>query len=47
MADRFHFVRYIYWVLVRVRRLIQSSWHDYDRKKVRRGVMYSTKHPTN
>lgn len=38
IADRFHFVRYIYWG---TRRRIQSIWHDYDRKNVRKSVMYS------
>lgn len=33
VADRFHFVRYIYWALDSVRRRVQSTWHDYDRKK--------------
>ncbi|MGG4166568.1 ISL3 family transposase [Rossellomorea vietnamensis] len=36
VADRFHFVRYIYWALDGVRRRIQSSWHDYDRKKCKK-----------
>ncbi|WP_071458587.1 ISL3 family transposase [Bacillus massilinigeriensis] len=36
VADRFHFVRYIYWALDGVRRRVQSSWHDYDRKKCKR-----------
>jgi transposase len=36
VADRFHFVRYIYWALDGVRRRIQSDWHDYDRKKCKR-----------
>lgn len=36
IADRFHFVRYIYWAMDRVRVRIQKEWHDYDRKKVKR-----------
>ncbi|MGN7943301.1 ISL3 family transposase [Virgibacillus sp. 6R] len=36
IADRFHFVRYIYWALDSVRRRIQSDWHDYDRKKCKK-----------
>lgn len=36
IADRFHFVRYIYWALDGVRRRVQQSWHDYDRKKCKR-----------
>lgn len=36
VADRFHFVRYIYWALDGVRRRIQSGWHDYDRKKCKK-----------
>jgi transposase len=36
VADRFHFVRYIYWALDGVRKRIQSSWHDYDRKKCKK-----------
>ncbi|QHE61035.1 ISL3 family transposase [Rossellomorea vietnamensis] len=36
VADRFHFVRYIYWALDNVRRRVQSSWHDYDRKKCKK-----------
>lgn len=36
VADRFHFVRYIYWALDGVRRRVQSSWHDYDRKKCKK-----------
>jgi transposase len=37
VADRFHFVRYIYWALDGVRRRVQAEWHDYDRKKCKRG----------
>jgi len=33
VADRFHFSRYIYWALDRVRRRIQKEFHAYDRKK--------------
>lgn len=31
IADHFHFYRYIYWVLDKVKRRIQSDWNDYDR----------------
>ena len=36
VADRFHFCRYIYWALERVRRRVQQNFHDYDRKKCKR-----------
>lgn len=36
VADRFHFVRYIYWALERVRRHAQKEFSDYDRKKCKR-----------
>lgn len=36
IADRFHFCRYIYWALDRVRRRVQQDFHDYDRKKCKR-----------
>lgn len=36
IADRFHFSRYIYWGLDRVRRRIQNEFNDYDRKKCKR-----------
>ncbi|MBE3568734.1 MAG: ISL3 family transposase [Bacillales bacterium] len=36
VADRFHFSRYIYWALDRVRRRVQNSFHEYDRKKCKR-----------
>ncbi len=36
VADRFHFVRCIYWALDRVRRRVQSIFDDYDRKKCKR-----------
>ena len=36
VADRFHFCRYIYWALDGVRRRVQSTWHDYDRKKCKK-----------
>lgn len=36
IADRFHFVRYIYWAMERVRIRIQKEWNDYDRKKVKK-----------
>jgi transposase len=42
IADRFHFCRYIYWALDGVRRRVQTSWNDYDRKKCKnmRQVFY-------
>ena len=36
IADRFHFCRYIYWALERVRRNVQKEFNDYDRKKCKR-----------
>ena len=36
IADRFHFCRYIYWAMDGVRRRVQSTWEDYDRKKCKR-----------
>lgn len=36
VADRFHFSRYMYWALDRVRRRIQQDFHPYDRKKCKR-----------
>ncbi|HEX7065672.1 MAG TPA: ISL3 family transposase [Bacillales bacterium] len=36
IADRFHFCRYIYWALERVRRSEQHAFHAYDRKKCKR-----------
>lgn len=36
VADRFHFARYIYWALDGVRRRLQATWHDYDRKKCKK-----------
>ncbi|MBY7142164.1 ISL3 family transposase [Virgibacillus sp. NKC19-3] len=36
IADRFHFCRYIYWALERVRRQEQNAFDDYDRKKCKR-----------
>src|SRR5690606_25619060 len=36
IADHFHFCRYIYWALDKVRRRIQSDWNDYDRKKCKK-----------
>ncbi|WP_371069883.1 ISL3 family transposase [Sediminibacillus sp. JSM 1682029] len=36
VADRFHFCRYIYWALERVRRRVQKNFHEYDRKKCKR-----------
>ncbi|WP_017473104.1 IS21-like element helper ATPase IstB [Amphibacillus jilinensis] len=35
VADRFHFCRYIYCGLDRVRRRVQQNFHDYDRKNER------------
>lgn len=36
IADRFHFSRYIYWAVDRVRKKAQKEFHDYDRKKCKR-----------
>lgn len=36
VADRFHFCRYIYWALEKVRRRVQKEFHEYDRKKCKR-----------
>ena len=36
IADRFHFVRYMYWSMERVRIRVQADWNDYDRKKVKK-----------
>lgn len=36
IADHFHFCRYIYWALDKVRSRIQSDWNDYDRKKCKK-----------
>lgn len=36
VADRFHFCRYIYWALEKVRRKEQNTFDDYDRKKCKR-----------
>ncbi|SDI30442.1 Transposase [Alteribacillus persepolensis] len=36
IADRFHFCRYIYWALDRVRRRVQKDFHECDRKKRKR-----------
>ncbi|WP_238544911.1 transposase [Geomicrobium sp. JCM 19039] len=33
IANRFHFCRYIYWALDQVRRRVQKTFHEYDRKK--------------
>lgn len=35
ISDHFHFVRWIYWAMDRVRVRVQQDWHDYDRKKVK------------
>ncbi|MGG4039203.1 ISL3 family transposase [Heyndrickxia ginsengihumi] len=42
IADRFHFCRYIYWALDRVRRRVQKEFNEYDRKKckIMRHVFY-------
>jgi transposase len=36
VADRFHFCRYIYWALDRVRKRVQKGFSEYDRKKCKR-----------
>src|SRR5690606_18836393 len=36
IAAKFHFCRYIYWVLAMVRRRVQQHFHAYDRKKWKR-----------
>lgn len=36
VADRFHFSRYVYWALDKVRRRVQPDFSDYDRKKGKR-----------
>lgn len=36
IADRFHYCRYVYWALERVRRQVQQSFDDYDRKTCKR-----------
>src|SRR5699024_11447697 len=36
IADRFHFVRYVYWNLDTVRRTVQKTWHAYNRKSIKR-----------
>ena len=35
IADRFHFVRYAYNAMDRVRMRVQKEWNDYDRKQVK------------
>lgn len=45
VADRFHFCRYVYWALDKVRRRVQQSFHAYDRKKCKR--MKHIFHKTN
>ncbi|APC49971.1 ISL3 family transposase [Virgibacillus halodenitrificans] len=45
VADRFHFTRYIYWALERVRRQEQNAFDDYDRKKCKRMKHVFNKHP--
>lgn len=36
VADRFHFCRYMYWALDKVRRRVQQHFHTYDRKKCKK-----------
>ncbi|STX09332.1 Transposase and inactivated derivatives [Kurthia zopfii] len=36
IADRFHYCRYIYWALDKVRRSVQGEWHVYARKRLKR-----------
>ena len=36
IADRFYFVRYVYWSLDTVRRTVQKTWHSYNRKSMKR-----------
>ncbi len=36
IADRFHFIRWMYWSMDRVRIRVQKEWSDYDRKKVKK-----------
>ena len=43
IADRFHFVRYIYWAMERIRIRIQKEWNDYDRKKVKKKTICISK----
>ncbi|MFC2949124.1 ISL3 family transposase [Virgibacillus sediminis] len=45
--DRFHFCRYIYWALERVRRRVQKEFHPYDRKKCKRMKHVFYKHYEN
>lgn len=47
IADRFHFCRYIYWAMERVRRKEQNAFDDYDRKKCKRMKHIFYKHPEN
>ncbi|SFB06056.1 Transposase [Lentibacillus halodurans] len=47
VADRFHFCRYIYWALERVRRKVQNDFDDYDRKKCKRMRHVFYKHYEN
>lgn len=47
IADRFHFCRYIYWALERVRRKVQHSFDEYDRKKCKRMRHVFYKHNEN
>ncbi|MBC6308231.1 ISL3 family transposase [Listeria sp. FSL L7-1582] len=46
IADSFHFSRYIYWALTKVRIRVQQKFHDYDRKRCKRmkGLFYKRKH---
>lgn len=47
VADRFHFCRYIYWALERVRRKVQNDFDDYNRKKCKRMRHVFYKHYEN
>lgn len=46
VADRFHFCRYVYWALDRVRRRVQLDFHPCDRKKCKRVRHIFFKPPT-
>ncbi|WP_260490326.1 ISL3 family transposase [Listeria booriae] len=45
IADSFHFSRYIYWALSKVRIRVQEQFHPYDRKRCKRirGLLYKRK----
>ncbi|MFB4170156.1 ISL3 family transposase [Virgibacillus sp. JSM 102003] len=47
VADRFHFCRYIYWAMEKVRRKEQNFFDDYDRKKCKRMKHVFYKKPEN